>query len=112
MVRKYIAERILNKEKILANYNLYASQVQFEKQYKLYGELWKSMFELRISLDKMMVKLVNDDEMLLQKMRSEKYDEYVNNYSLFTGYLFASAQIKVRNTWYYGFFSFAKVVNL
>lgn len=47
---KIWAQRIINKEELLNNYLLYSSQIQFEREYKIYSQIWLKMLNMKIDI--------------------------------------------------------------
>lgn len=62
---KIWAQRIINKDELTNNYILYSSQIQFEREYKIYSQIWLKMLNMKtdiLSLDPILDAYYEDEK--------------------------------------------------
>lgn len=79
---KIWAQRIINKEELSNNYLLYSSQIQFEREYKIYSQIWLKMLDMKWATLAMMPILD-----YLPEDKTKIRDEYIKRYENHIGKL-------------------------
>jgi hypothetical protein len=90
---KIWAERIIKKDQLKNDNILYASQIQFEREYKIYSELWLSMLNLKWDTLSLMpiLDFLPEEKEEERKLYFDRYERHISSAKEFNKMLYSNA---------------------